>query len=126
VSKFLSEEFVAQWATTQRPKLGNSSGMIVAKIEGAPDGKIAVTVLLEDGLITEAYLGSGRGRDLELTIPHELAIDLFRHSADPAAEYMKGRLKMNGDMALWLEVLPAWRSRVIDNKEPELASHTEF
>ena len=49
VSKFLSEEFVAQWATTQRPKLGNSSGMIVAKIEGAPDGKIAVTVLLEDG-----------------------------------------------------------------------------
>jgi len=126
VNKFLSEEFVAQWATTQRPKLGNSSGMVVAKIEGAPDGKIAVTALIEEGDITEVYLGSGRGRDLELTIPYDLAIDLFRHSADPAVEYMKGRLKMSGDMALWLEVLPAWRSRVMDNKEPELANHTEF
>ena len=126
VNKFLSEEFVAQWATTQRPKLGNSNGMVVAKIEGAPDGKIAVTALIEEGDITEVYLGSGRGRDLELTIPYDLAIDLFRHSADPAVEYMKGRLKMSGDMALWLEVLPAWRSRVMDNKEPELANQTEF
>ena len=124
--KFLSEEFVAQWVTTQRPKLGNSSGMIVAKIEGAPDGKIAVTALIEDGRLTEAYLGSGRGRDLELTLPYGLAVDLFRHSADPAAEYMKGRLKMSGDMTLWLEVLPAWRSRTSDNEEPELSNHTEF
>ena len=124
--KFLSEEFVAEWVTAQRPKLGNSNGMIVAKIEGAPDGKIAITAVIEDGQLTEAYLGSGRGRDVELTIPYELAVDLFRHSADPAAEYMRGRLKMSGDMTLWLEVLPAWRSRTLGNEEPDLANHIEF
>ena len=41
--------------------------MVVAKIEGAPDG--ILLPLYEEGDITEVYLGSGRGRDLEPTIP---------------------------------------------------------
>ena len=64
--QFLSEEFVSQWATIQRPLLGKATGLVVVKIDGAPEGKIAITAELENGLITNAYLGSGRGRDLEL------------------------------------------------------------
>jgi hypothetical protein len=124
--QFLSEEFVSQWATIQRPLLGKATGLVVVKIDGAPEGKIAITAELENGLITNAYLGSGRGRDLELTIPYGLATDLFLHNADPAAEYMKGRLKMSGDMELWLELLPAWRERAVNGEQSDLVTKTAF
>ena len=124
--RFLSEEFVSLWAALQRPQLGKATGLVVAKIDGAPEGKITITAELENGLIANAYLGSGRGRDLELTIPYELATHLFQHSADPAAEYMKGRLKMSGDMELWLELLPAWRDRAVNDGQSDLVTKTVF
>ena len=124
--RFLSEEFVSKWGAAERPALGNGSGLVVIKIDGGPDGKISLTLELAEGLIVSAYIGSGRGRDLELKIPYELAVELFLRRADPAAEYMKGRLKMSGDMALWLDLLPAWRKLVIEGGESKLASDTTF
>ena len=121
--RFLSEEFVSKWGAAERPALGNGSGLVVIKIDGGPDGKISLTLELAEGLIVSAYIGSGRGRDLEL---NELAVELFLRRADPAAEYMKGRLKMSGDMALWLDLLPAWRKLVIEGGEPKLAGDTTF
>jgi hypothetical protein len=39
---------------------------------------------------------------------------------------MKGRLKMSGDMALWLDLLPAWRKLVTEDGESKLAGDTTF
>ena len=124
--RFLSDEFVSKWGAVDRPALGNGSGLVVIKIDGGPDGKISLTLELADGLIVSAYIGSGRGRDLELSLPYELAVELFLRRADPAAEYMKGRLKMSGDMALWLDLLPAWRKLITDDGESKLAGDTTF
>ena len=124
--RFLSEEFVSKWGAVERPALGNGSGLVLIKIDDAPEGKIALTLELAEGLIVSAYIGSGRGRDLELKVPYELAVELFLRRADPAAEYMKGRLKMSGDMALWLDLLPAWRKLVIEGGESKLAGDTTF
>ena len=124
--RFLSDEFVSKWGAVDRPALGNGSGLVVVKIDGGPDGKIALTLEFAEGLIVSAYIGSGGGRDLELSLPYELAVELFLRRADPAAEYMKGRLKMSGDMALWLDLLPAWRKLITDDGESKLASDTTF
>ena len=124
--RFLSDEFVSKWGAVDRPALGNGSGLVVIKIDGGPDGNISLTLELAEGLIVSAYIGSGRGRDLELSLPYELAVELFLRRADPAAEYMKGRLKMSGDMALWLDLLPAWRKLITDDGESKLASDTTF
>tara|TARA_Y100000780_G_C13484325_1_gene339756 strand:+ start:33 stop:410 length:378 start_codon:yes stop_codon:yes gene_type:complete len=124
--RFLSDEFVSKWGAVDRPALGNGSGLVVVKIDGGPDGKIALTLEFAEGLIVSAYIGSGRGRDLELSLPYELAVELFLRRADPAAEYMKGRLKMSGDMALWLDLLPAWRKLITDDGESKLAGDTTF
>ncbi|HIF66365.1 MAG TPA: hypothetical protein EYG17_10085 [Acidimicrobiia bacterium] len=124
--RFLSDEFVSKWGAGDRPALGKGSGLVVIKIDGGPDEKISLTLEFAKGLIVSAYLGSGRGRDLELKIPYELAVELFLRRADPAAEYMKGRLKMSGDMALWLDLLPAWRKLITDGGESKLAGDTTF
>ena len=124
--RFLSDEFVSKWGAVDRPAVGNGAGLVVIKIDGGPDGKISLTLEFAEGLIVSAYIGSGRGRDLELSLPYELAVELFLRRADPAAEYMKGRLKMSGDMALWLDLLPAWRKLITDDGESKHAGDTTF
>ena len=54
--------------------------------------------------------GTTRGADLTLEVPWQLAADVICGEADPAEHYMSGDLKVSGDMALWLELLPAWRA----------------
>ena len=123
---FLSEEFVSEWANSSDPFGSSISGLIVTKIENGPAGKISLTIKIHDGVIEEAYLGSGRGRDLELTLSYDLASSLFLHQADPASEYMKGNLKMSGDMKLWLQILPLWRERATGSPMSELAGRVTF
>ena len=124
--QFLSEDFVSEWGSTERPALGNRSGLVVIKVDGGPDGKVSLTLELAEGLIVDAYIGSVRGRDLELTMPYELAVGLFLCKADPAAEYMKGHLKMSGDMELWFELLPAGRNRTVNHGQADLVTKTVF
>jgi hypothetical protein len=122
--QFLSEEFVAKWSAIERPLFGDLSALLVAKIDGTPEGKATISLEFEDGVISKAYLGSGRGRDIELSMSYQLATQLFLHEADPAAEYMKGQLKMSGDMKLWLTILPVWRDRINDGEYSDLIANT--
>jgi len=121
--KFLSEEFLAAWAEADRDPLGEATAVIAVKTEGGPDGKVAVTLELDEGAVTGARPGAQKGADLELTIPYDLAVDLLQGDADPAVEFMRGALKVSGDMGAWLEILPAWRQR---SAPSSVAAATEF
>ena len=122
--QFLSEEFVAKWSAVERPLFGDLSALLVAKIDDTPQGKVAISLEFEGVVISKAYLGSGRGRDIELSMSYHLATQLFLHEADQASEYMKGHLKMGGDMRLWLKILPVWRDRINDGKYSDLVANT--
>ena len=107
---FGDDEFLATWAGAGHEPLGSVSGAVVMKTAGGPDGKIAVSLVFESGLLTSASAGATKGADLTLEAPWQLAAELVCGGADPARHYMAGDLKVSGDMALWLELLPAWRA----------------
>ena len=107
---FLDPEFLEVWAAADHEPLGGVSGVIVMKTTGGPDGKISVSLTFESGVLTSASSGAAKGADLTLEAPWQLAVDVVRGDADPARQYMAGDLKVSGDMALWLELLPAWRA----------------
>ena len=107
---FLDDEFLAAWADAGHEPLGNVSGTVVMKTAGGPDGKVSVSLSFEAGVLRSATSGSTRGADLTLESPWELAAEVVRGGADPAVQYMAGDLKVSGDMALWLELLRAWRA----------------
>ena len=110
---FLDDEFLAAWAGASQEPLGNVSGSVVLKTSDGPDGKVAVSLVFESGVLTSASVASketARDADLTLEAPWQLAADVVGGDADPAQHYMTGDLKVSGDMALWLELLPAWRA----------------
>ena len=110
---FLDDEFLAGWAAAEHEPLGGVSGTIVMKTSGGPDGKVAVSLSFEGGVLTSASVASKetiKGADLTLEALWELAAKVVCGDADPAQHYMAGDLKVSGNMALWLELLPAWRA----------------
>ena len=107
---FLDSEFLAEWALAGHEPLGGASGTAVLKTTGGPDGKATVSLTFEAGVLKSASAGTTRGADLTLEVPWQLAADVICGEADPAEHYMSGDLKVSGDMALWLELLPAWRA----------------
>lgn len=106
---FLDDEFLAAWADAGHEPLGSVSGTVVMKTVGGPDGKATVSLIFESGVLTSAFAGTTRGADLTLEAPWQRAADMVGGDADPARCYMAGDLKVSGDMAFWLELLPAWR-----------------
>ncbi len=107
---FLDDEHLGSWSAGDHEPLGGVSGMIVMKTSGGPDGKVNVSLSFEDGVLRAATPGTTRGADLTLEAPWELAAEVVCGDADPARHYMAGDLKVSGDMAMWLELLPAWRA----------------
>lgn len=110
---FLDDEHLGSWSAGDHEPLGGVSGMIVMKTSGGPDGKVNVSLSFEDGVLTSASVASKetiKGADLTLEAPWQLAADVACGDADPARHYMAGDLKVSGDMAMWLELLPAWRA----------------
>ncbi|WP_419841868.1 SCP2 sterol-binding domain-containing protein [Candidatus Poriferisodalis sp.] len=107
---FLDEEYLAQWAAGRDGALAGVSGTVVLKAVGGPDGNAAVTLIFEAGVVTSAKAGATRGADLTLEAPWRLAAEVVCGGGDPARHYMAGDLKVSGDMALWLQLLPAWRA----------------
>ncbi len=107
---FLDSEFLAEWASSGHEPLGKASGTVVMKTTGGPDGKASASLTFDAGVLKSAADGTTRGADLTLEAPWQLAADVVCGDADPAENYMSGDLKVSGDMALWLELLPAWRA----------------
>ena len=98
--RFLSADFLSKWSQVDHTKIDDVAGTICIKIDGCPDGKLVVS-------------GSIRGRNLELKRTYDVAVSLYRGESDPAVEYMKGEIKVDGEMALWLKLLPVWRQRFV-------------
>ena len=105
-ARFGNPSFFERWA--DQP-LGAVSGTVALQASG-PEGKLAATLSFDDGALAEVMPGAARDADLALEAPWPLAADLFSGNADPAVAYMSGDLKVSGDMALWLDLLPAWRA----------------
>jgi hypothetical protein len=124
--KFLSQEFLDALPDADRAPFGDATGVISVKTEGGPDGKVAVTVELEHGRVVGARPKASKEAAVELAAPYELAAELFRGDADPAVEFMRGNLKMSGDMGLWLEILPAWHRHVVAGNPHPVVAATEF
>ena len=101
------------------------SGVVSVKTEGGPDGKVNFTIELAGGQVTEVRAGAQKGADIELTMSYDLAGELLRGEADPAVGFMRGTLKLSGDMAVWLDLLPAWQARIDAGQTSELVGRIE-
>lgn len=122
MTEFLSDEWLAAYRRTaqDRPR-GDGDGTVRVTVEKAPQGRVVWMETIEDGQVTAlAPAGAKDPADVELVAPYPLALELWRDGLDPAVAFMQGRLKMRGDSALWMRLLPTLRDETYRAALPRL------
>ena len=92
----------------------------------APDGDIDYYWVLENGKISESQLGRLDDAEVTLTTGYADALKIQKGELDANAAFMQGKVKVTGNMAKVMSLLPITNSPEYKQLQTEIAAITEF
>jgi putative sterol carrier protein len=95
-------------------------------ITGGPDGDVRYYWVLENGRLLESQLGELPDAEVTLTQTYEDAMRIQKGELDANAAFMQGRVKVTGNMAKLLALLPITSSPEYKQLQAEILANTEF
>jgi alkyl sulfatase BDS1-like metallo-beta-lactamase superfamily hydrolase len=126
--KWLTQE----WMDEQRrlaedqPERPGASARMQYVVTGGPEGEIRYYWVLEDGHLVENSLGSLDDAELTLTQSYEDALLIQRGELDEQAAFMQGRIKVAGNMAKLMALLPITSSSEYRELQGRIREITEY
>jgi predicted lipid carrier protein YhbT len=108
VPRFLSEEWLrsTRELAAGQPDRPGASARIQYVVTGGPDGEVRYGWVLEDGRLAQAAVGELADADVTFTEAYSDAVLIQRGELDPGAAFMQGRVKVSGNMAKVMSLLP--------------------
>lgn len=129
MAKWLSQEWLDEQkrlAADQPERPGASARMqyVIKGYGGEPD--VSYYWVLEDGKLIENQLGALDDAELTLTMSRADAEAVQRGTLDEQAAFMQGRIKVEGNMAKLMALLPITGSAEYKELQEKLRAATEF
>lgn len=128
MAKWLTQEWLdegRQLSETQPERPGASARMQYV-ITGGPDGDVRYYWVLENGKLLESNLGELEDAEVTLTQTYEDAKRIQKGELDPNAAFMQGRVKVTGNMAKLMALLPITNSKEYKQLQQQILETTEF
>jgi hypothetical protein len=128
MSKWLTQEWLdetTKMAETQPERPGASARMQYV-VTGGPDGEIRYYWLLENGKLLESKLGEITEPDITLTQTYDDARKVQQGELDPNAAFMQGRIKVSGNMAKLMSLLPLTNAPEYKELQRQIQGITEY
>jgi putative sterol carrier protein len=128
MSKWLSQEWLDEtrkMAEGQPDRPGASARMQYV-VTGGPDGDINYFWILENGKLMTAELGKLDDAEVTLTTGYDDAVKIQKNELDANAAFMQGKVKVTGNMAKVMSLLPITNSPEYKQLQTEIAAITEF
>jgi putative sterol carrier protein len=95
-------------------------------VTGAPDGDIEYFWILENGKLTESQLGHLDDAEVTLTTGYDDAVKIQKGELDANAAFMQGKVKVTGNMAKVMALLPITNAPEYKTLQESIAAITEF
>ncbi|HUP84418.1 MAG TPA: SCP2 sterol-binding domain-containing protein [Acidimicrobiales bacterium] len=126
--KWLTQEWMdAQTKLAQdQPERPGATARMQYVITGGPDGDIRYYWILEDGHLRENELGILDDAELTLTQSYEDALKVQQGELDEQAAFMQGRVKVEGNMAKLMALLPITSSPEYRELQDKIREITEY
>jgi alkyl sulfatase BDS1-like metallo-beta-lactamase superfamily hydrolase len=128
MSKWLSQEWLdeALKLAESQPERPGASARMQYVVTGGPDGDIHYYWLLENGKLQESKLGDLPDAEVTLTQTYDDAQKIQKGELDANAAFMQGRVKVTGNMAKLMSLLPLTNAPEYKQLQTEIQAITEY
>ncbi len=126
--KWLTQEWLEEerrLAESQPERPGASSRMQYV-VTGGPDGEVRYYWILENGKLLDSQMGELSDSEVTLTTNYDDAMKVQQGELDANAAFMQGRIKVTGNMAKLMALLPITNSPEYKQFQEDLRQVTEF
>jgi putative sterol carrier protein len=127
--KWLTQEWLdmSQKLAESQPVRPGSSGRMQYVITDTPDGgEIHYYWIVEDGILKEAKLGDLADAEFTMTMTYQDHMKVAKSELDANTAFIQGRIRVSGNMAKLMGLLPITNSPEYKNLLIEIAQQTEF
>lgn len=128
MAKWLSQEWLdegRELSGTQPERPGATARMQYV-VTGGPDGDVKYYWVLENGKLLESELGELPDAEVTLTQSYDDAMRIQKGELDANAAFMQGRVKVTGNMAKLMSLLPITNSPEYKALQQQILERTEF
>lgn len=128
MAKYLSQEWLDESRTLaeDQPVRPGATARIQYHTTGTPEGDVKYYWVLEDGKLVDSKLGELPDSDFTLTMSYDDAVKVQQGELDPNAAFMQGRMKVTGNMAKLMSLLPLTNSPEYRALQEEIRKVTEY
>ena len=129
MSKYLSQAWLdeSRKLAEDQPVRPGATARMQYVVTGAPEGEdIKYYWVLEDGKLLDSQLGEISDGDFTLTMTYDDAKKVQTGELDPNAAFMQGRMKVSGNMAKLMSLLPLTNSPEYRALQEQIREITEF
>ncbi len=127
MAKYLTQEWLDQQqqlaqAFAERP---GATARIQYRVT-RPEGDILYYWVVENGKLLESRLGEDADADFTLTLSWDDSVKIQKGELDPNAAFMQGRMKVSGNMAKLMSLLPLTNSPEYRALQEQIREITEY
>jgi len=126
--KYLSQEWMEQGLklAESQPERPGATARMQYVVTGGPDGDISYYWVLENGKLLESKLGEISDADFTLTQSYDDAVKVQKGELDANAAFMQGRVKVTGNMAKLMSLLPLTNAPEYKELQTQIDAITEY
>lgn len=126
--KFLTQEWLdkGRELAESQPERPGASARMQYVVTGAPDGDVKYYWVLENGKLLEAKVGEMEDPEVTLTQTYDDALKIQKGELDANAAFMQGRIKVTGNMAKLMSLLPLTNAPEYKQLQTEIQAVTEY
>jgi alkyl sulfatase BDS1-like metallo-beta-lactamase superfamily hydrolase len=129
MAKYLTQEWLdeSRKLAEDQPVRPGATAKMQYVVTGAPEGEdIKYYWVLEDGKLLDSQIGEAADSDFTLTMSYDDAKKVQQGELDPNAAFMQGRMKVSGNMAKLMSLLPLTNSPEYRALQEQIREITEY
>ena len=126
--KYLSQEWLDEFVklAEDQPARPGATVKIQYKATSGPDGDIDYYWIINEGKFEDAKVGMVDGADFTMTSSYEDLAKVQRGELDATAAFMQGKMKVSGNMAKMMSLLPITNSPEWKALQEKVNTVTEY
>ncbi len=108
------------------PERTGATARMVYVVSGGPDGDITYHQIIENGKVLDQGLGTCENAEITMTVSWDDSVRIQTGELDANAAFMQGRMKVAGNMAKLMALMPLTMSPEYKEIQVSIREYTEY